>query len=525
MSSGQLRVYLLLFAVFIFGLHVWYLRAIPDDAYISFRYARNFAEGNGLVWNPGDRPVEGYTNFLWVILLSGLYKTGISLEAASRFLSLLFSFSTILLVYRASADLWDDRNAWVAPFVLALSGPFALWASSGMEMTLFAFLCFLATYRYLTRGMSVVVGCVFFLATLTRPEGLIFFGITVAHWLAVRLYNKQPLLNRKVVAVILAFAIPYAIYFFWRYHYYGFLLPNTFYTKVGSTSAQIIRGVKYAAAFVVVTVLPVFVVLAAIVPSQRPAIVYCLSIITALTGYIVIVGGDYMTMFRFFVPLMPYIALLLAGLFPFLLNRFRPALRAAIYCVLALLSILPSLNLEAFSRFVPAPEIYWRMRSTTYPRLSFQRWSTNRFRLIGKWMDRNISPQDSLAFEAIGIIGYYCRLKIYDMSGLNDLHIAHLTPSNMGQGLAGHEKEDFLYILSKKPDYILFSPRFFGSDKPERSIDVLYSGRLERYSQADRKLALQQLKSDYDLQYVPLEDEANQERGFLLLLKRIRENS
>jgi len=47
----------------------WSNRFIQDDAFISFRYADNFVQGNGLVWNPGEK-VEGYTNFLWTILIS-----------------------------------------------------------------------------------------------------------------------------------------------------------------------------------------------------------------------------------------------------------------------------------------------------------------------------------------------------------------------------------------------------------------------------------------------------------------------
>src|SRR5262245_8647033 len=41
-----------------------------DDAMISMRYARNLAEGHGLVWNAGQPPVEGYTNFLWTIVMA-----------------------------------------------------------------------------------------------------------------------------------------------------------------------------------------------------------------------------------------------------------------------------------------------------------------------------------------------------------------------------------------------------------------------------------------------------------------------
>ena len=44
-------------------------RFIQDDAFISFQYARNLVEGHGLTFNPGER-VEGYTNFLWTLLIS-----------------------------------------------------------------------------------------------------------------------------------------------------------------------------------------------------------------------------------------------------------------------------------------------------------------------------------------------------------------------------------------------------------------------------------------------------------------------
>jgi len=52
---------------FLFGAIQRFL--VCDDAFISFRYARHLAEGQGLVWNPEER-VEGYTNFLWVLVLA-----------------------------------------------------------------------------------------------------------------------------------------------------------------------------------------------------------------------------------------------------------------------------------------------------------------------------------------------------------------------------------------------------------------------------------------------------------------------
>src|SRR4029450_300392 len=44
-----------------------------DDAFISMRYGKNLADGNGLVYNPGER-VEGYSNLAWTLILAGLHK-------------------------------------------------------------------------------------------------------------------------------------------------------------------------------------------------------------------------------------------------------------------------------------------------------------------------------------------------------------------------------------------------------------------------------------------------------------------
>jgi hypothetical protein len=55
---------------------------VANDAFISFRYARNWVEGHGLVFNAGER-VEGYTNFLWILLLSPFQAAGASLPPVS----------------------------------------------------------------------------------------------------------------------------------------------------------------------------------------------------------------------------------------------------------------------------------------------------------------------------------------------------------------------------------------------------------------------------------------------------------
>ena len=75
----------LVLAVAVAFAHAWSLGWTCDDAYISFRYAKNFVDGNGLVFNldPTEAPVEGYTNFTWTMWLA----VGIALnhrQAASQ---------------------------------------------------------------------------------------------------------------------------------------------------------------------------------------------------------------------------------------------------------------------------------------------------------------------------------------------------------------------------------------------------------------------------------------------------------
>ena len=88
---------------------------VNDDAYISFRYAQNLAEHGQLVFNLGER-VEGYTNFLWTVLLAGLLKLGLLPEVWSRVLGTAAAIGTLFVCARASRWLRQDAepSAWRA---------------------------------------------------------------------------------------------------------------------------------------------------------------------------------------------------------------------------------------------------------------------------------------------------------------------------------------------------------------------------------------------------------------------------
>ncbi len=72
---------------------------------------------------------------------------------------------------------------------------------------------------------------------------------------------------------------------------------------------------------------------------------------------------------------------------------------------------------------------------------------------VGKWLKIHAKPSDTLATPVIGGMSFYSGLRVYDMLGLTDSHIAH-KKVRLGQGFKGHEKFDIDYIVNKEPTYI-----------------------------------------------------------------------
>jgi len=104
---------------------------VSDDAYITFRYAENLAAGHGLVFNVGER-VEGYTNFLWTVLLSGVVASGGDPIPASLILGVLGYAATLLVVFRVSRAAGPPA-APLAVTCVALHADHQVWATGGLE--------------------------------------------------------------------------------------------------------------------------------------------------------------------------------------------------------------------------------------------------------------------------------------------------------------------------------------------------------------------------------------------------------
>ncbi|MFH1336305.1 MAG: hypothetical protein ABII96_07280 [Candidatus Zixiibacteriota bacterium] len=316
MKRIQLSIVLTVILLLILLLHVNYLRFVCDDAFISFRYAKNFIQGHGLVYNIGEK-VEGYTNFLWTMLLSLFMGSGLNVVVVSQVLGVLFSIATILLLLHLNRLLYSGDNLfnYLAPFFLGCCGAYAAWSTGGLETAFYTFLVFMGSYLFIW-GMKesshfALSGIIFALVCMTRLDGLIFAGITFI-WLFYRTVIKKRIGYKALVLWTLCFLVPFLAYFFWRWSYYGRFLPNTYYVKVGGLSLYH-QGLYYLFDFIRrfrlwLLIIPLAFLGNALKSNIRLKIIipYFGSLISVFSLYVVYVGGDFMDMFRFFVPILPF---------------------------------------------------------------------------------------------------------------------------------------------------------------------------------------------------------------------------
>ena len=283
----------------------WFL---TDDAFISFRYARNLLSGHGLVYNPGEY-VEGYSNFLWVLelaLLWGIF--GLRPEHAAPWLSVAFTAGTISAILWWVARLPALRHrvlvGWMALGLVCSSATFAVWTSGGgLETRQFTFFVVLAVvclnlYRD-SRRCLLVVSLSLAAAALTRPEGPLI-AICCFGWFAMEHVVRDGRLRLpwgKLACLVGPFVVLVAAHFLFRYAYYGEWLPNTYYAKHVRPWYE--AGFRYLWAAALETglylLLPSAVVSLVKGWRRRRCLTYALPLLCIVShlGYVARIGGDH----------------------------------------------------------------------------------------------------------------------------------------------------------------------------------------------------------------------------------------
>lgn len=500
----------------LFLAHVAWLAVVAEDAYISFRFARNWASGFGLVWNPGAAPVEGYTNFLWVALSALFQRLGVPPGPGAQAVGALAGLAVLALAYAWARRLGIPPATALLPCLfLALSGPLATWAASGLETDLFAALVLAGLYGFAEfwerdRAASAWLGfAALLLAMLTRPEGALAMAVALAWAAASPGRERARAWSRLAPPAGLALAL-YAAYFAWRWSLFGELLPNTFHAKTGAPEAQVARGAVYVALFARDYLLPwlPLLALAAAAPAlrggRRGAWLALPALFAVAWGlYVVAIGGDYMAMYRFLVPALPFglLLLALAARRALAVPGPRRGLAGAALALAAVGTALHSTPLEA--RLLPAPP---RMHGN-WRGVQTERWQAARLSAIGRLLGAYGRPGESVGTDAIGAIGWYSGLDVHGVHGLVDPEIARapLRGPQVGGGWAGHDRRDLARLFERRPTFVMFA-RSLRREKPRGA---------ELRAELDPGLA-----AEYGLVSLWLEDFANGEAGWFTFLER-----
>jgi hypothetical protein len=231
---------LLLFAVYC--LEALFLRRwIVDDAGISFVYARNLAQGHGLVAQAGLPPVEGFSNFAWVLILAPFYLIRLFDPIVTpKLISLALVLGSFLMVHRASRRSARHPLASTA-FVLAcvtVNTAWVVWTVSGLENPLYAFLTVLLVYLLTgvderAASKSIPIAVVAALIGMTRPDGVLYFAVYPAFLVGEVLFWKRRPQNalRAVGVFAVVLGVMYGAFLIFQLGYFGDIVPNTYYAK------------------------------------------------------------------------------------------------------------------------------------------------------------------------------------------------------------------------------------------------------------------------------------------------------
>ncbi|AKT35942.1 hypothetical protein [Chondromyces crocatus] len=459
-----------------------------DDAYISYRYARNLAGGLGLVYNAGEH-IEGYTNFLWTVLLAAGIPLGLDPDLVAKVLGGAAACGSLGAAYLLEQRLLPARSTpCLSPWLLASSIATAGYAVFGLETSLFVFLVLAGTEQmfreedrlerrteasagaataprasWSTLGVFPFSGLLFGLAGLTRPEAPMFLGIPML-FLGLRFFGLRNLVRG------LLFIAPVGLHMLWRHAYYGTWLPNTLSAKTGDLTAQLHGGARYLSAYAQhawpALLLSLYGFCLALTLRHRRAL--CLGTVAlAVLAYVLLVGGDWMPAHRFVAPFEPY-AFALAGMGGRALldtalawgasstptrgvsakrgaTWFPRAALIAMTCALLATGTHRSIMLgRAHRRILLDDKVFWDSAAGG----------------VATWFEKHGQP-GAIGIGDIGYIGYVTDYPILDLLGLVDPVISRLPGGYTQKTGAGYVQ----HVFEQMPRYFVFVGSKDGCDR------------------------------------------------------------
>ncbi len=443
--------------------------ALFDDAMISMRYGQNLADGYGPVWNPGELPVEGYSNPLWVAYMAVLHLLPLSLSKISLAVQLsgmLFIAASLFVIKRIGDEI--SNGPWVGLLAAVLTAfylPLNNWALQGMEVSVLVLMVSGAVWIALrtakTGRFSAWLYVLLGVSTFVRIDMVVPYLAILLYMLWADSANRR----RHLLWGLVVLATCLGVQTLFRLVYYGELLPNTYYLKVSGIPLWFRLGAGLYAYLQflwttnwILYLIPVIYILAV---RDRYGILL-VGVFLALSAYSIYVGGDAWEhrggANRFIAVGMP----LFFVAFCYTLDQARLALFKQQPSWMQSLGWLAEVaivlvSIVSFSTMID--ENYLNRLLLRRQPLFVK--GTERYANMGLLINQITAPEAHVAVVTAGAIPYFAQRPAIDLMGKSDPIIARepmrvkLTRRAMQDFRPGHTKWDYAYSIAElQPDVV-----------------------------------------------------------------------
>lgn len=455
---------------------------VIDDAYISLRYAQNWANGHGPRFNVGEPPVEGYTNFLLVAVEAimfrlGVVSSGTVLDAVRLFCvgCGLVTLTAIVAFALPRVGIW---GAVLGGLFVASSVPFVAWTTGGLETTVAVMWVTLGTVAFLSRwepkGRQWSGWAPFFFAlgVLTRPDVVFFYLVTLL-WIGFEKIATRKTKRWEVTGAAASLCM-LGIYGAWKWAFYGALIPATALAK--ETKRELITFLGGARRlwlffsfdfnFVMLLIAAVGLALLAVWRLRAAR-----SAFPAPCIYLLLLGGSFAIYlcslgysvsmddtWRLHVPLISLLVLLGATV-SFLCRKEQPSFRlpkfVQITTFVGCVALLLGVRTRNLVHFWETDMNFGAMPYRASAQASAKGLPRGHI-AAGLWLRAHAHPGEVLVCHDAGAMPFFSQLQTVDIWSLNDRFIIGLHREFAGRrGATQFRRRLQSYLLRKNPTWVV----------------------------------------------------------------------
>lgn len=412
-----------------------------DDALIYYRYIANALQGNGLVYNVGERfnaltsPLYTYISLLFAFLFNDV-------EGSQIVLGALFLFLTSVTVMMIFSMRGLTVYGVVAAMLLVTTRYY--YYTLGLETTLFLFLISMAVCLYLAER-EFLLGIVSGLLVLARGEG-IFLILTLILFYYLR---KRKLPPARSLLAFVAVLLPHYLF---NLLYYGQLFPHTLTAKISQGQSGL-----WGEGFVFLKISYMYEWFF----DNRIALV-ALPLVLAAVSFPLWLKERYAAILLLFVVCYSafYIFLNLPNYHWYYAVYYYSITVLAAYGLKVIHGALSTVSIGRLqARWLGAGLVMalgaWLLIAQIDNARHLRRAGpTLEYKAIGIWLDQHTPPDSKVASVEIGHIGWFSKRYIVDILGLVSFYNAELLGKREYGG----------WLRYYRPDYILVHDPLWGHE-------------------------------------------------------------